>query len=72
MTSLWIQTQIDSISNEFWYIDYLEKKVIKSDKRPKYQSVRKWKGTIEDYLDSRDFNYIREDKHVIKIEEKES
>lgn len=67
MTSLWIQTQIDSVPNEFWYVDYIECKVIRRGKRPKYQSVRKWSGTIEDFLDSKNLKYKKENENLLKL-----
>ena len=68
MTNLWIQTQIGSIPNEFWYVDYIEHIVSKSNKRPKYQSVRKWNGTIESFLDGKNIKYVKKNENIIKFE----
>ncbi len=68
MTGIWIQTQIDSLANEFWYVDYIEQVVNKSNKRPKYQSVRKWSGTIESFLESKNIPHVKESESIIKFE----
>jgi len=68
MANLWIQTQIDAVANEFWYVDYIEHVVNKSNKRPKYQSIRKWSGTIENFLESKNMSYVKESENIIKFE----
>ena len=69
MTSLWVQTQTGSVTNEFWYMDYMEHIVHKSTKRPKYQSVTKWSGTIQSFLESKNMPYVTESKNIIHFEQ---
>jgi len=47
MTNLWLQTQIDSIPNEFWYVDYEKGIATKSNHKPQFESIRKWKKLMK-------------------------
>ena len=68
MTNLWIQTQISSIPNEFWYIDYEKGVATKSNQKPKFQSVRKWQGSIESFFDSKGVKATKEDENTVRFE----
>ncbi len=68
MTNLWIQTQIGSIPNEFWYIDYKKGIATKTDQKPQFESIRKWKGVIESFFDSKGIKAIKEDENCVRFE----
>ena len=68
MTNLWIQTQISSIPNEFWYVDYEKGVATKSNLKPKFQSIRKWQGSIESFFDSKGVKATKEDENTVRFE----
>jgi len=68
MTNLWIQTQISSIPNEFWYIDYEKGVATKSNQKPKFQSIRKWQGSIERFFNSKGVKAVKEDENTVRFE----
>jgi len=68
MTNLWIQTQISSIPNEFWHVDYEKGVATKSNQKPKFQSVRKWQGSIESFFDSKGVKVVKEDENTVRFE----
>jgi len=68
MTNLWIQTQISSIPNEFWYVDYEKGVATKSNQKPQFESIRKWQGSIESFFDSKGIKAVKEDQNTVRIE----
>ncbi len=68
MTNLWIQTQIGSIPNEFWYVDYKKGIATKTDQKPQFESIRKWQGTIENSFDSKGIKAVKEDENYVRFE----
>ncbi len=68
MTNLWIQTQISSIPNEFWYIDYEKGVATKSNQKPQFQSIRKWQGSIESFFNSKGVKATKEDENTVRFE----
>ena len=69
MTNLWIQTQIGSIPNEFWYIDYEKGIATKSNQKPQFESIRKWKDTIESFFESKGVKVVKEDENTVRLKE---
>jgi len=69
MTNLWIQTQISSIPNEFWYIDYEKGIATKSNQKPQFESIRKWKDTIESFFESKGVKVVKEDENTVRLKE---
>jgi len=67
MTNLWIQTQISSIPNEFWYIDYEKGIATKSNQKPQFESIRKWKDTIESFFESKGVKIVKEDENTVRL-----
>ncbi len=67
MTNLWIQTQISSIPNEFWYIDYEKGIATKSNQKPQFESIRKWKDTIESFFESKGVKVVKEDENTVRL-----
>ena len=68
MTNLWIQTQIGSIPNEFWYINYEKGIATKSNQKPQFESIRKWKDTIESFFESKGVKVVKEDENTVRLE----
>ncbi len=68
MTNLWIQTQISSITNEFWYIDYEKGIATKSNQKPQFESIRKWKDTIESFFESKGVKVVKENENTVRLE----
>ncbi len=68
MTNLWIQTQIGSIPNEFWYVDYKKGIATKTDQKPQFESIRKWQGAIESFFDSKGIKAVKEDENYVRFE----
>ncbi len=67
ITNLWIQVNIKSASNDFWYIDYENGVAKKSTVEPKNESIRKWNGTIANFLQQRGTKILEETKTIIKF-----
>ena len=68
MTNLWIQTQISSIPNEFWYIDYEKGIATKSNQKPQFESIRKWQDMIESFFESKGVKVVKEDENTVRLE----
>ena len=68
MTNLWIQTQISSIPNEFWYIDYEKGIATKSNQKPQFESIRKWKDTIESFFESKGVKVVKENENTVRLQ----
>ena len=68
MTNLWIQTQISSIPNEFWYIDYEKGIATKNNQKPQFESIRKWKDTIESFFENKGVKVVKEDENTVRLE----
>ena len=67
ITNLWIQVNIKSDSNDFWYIDYENGVAKKLTVKPKNESIRKWNGTIGNFLQQRGTKILEETKAIIKF-----
>ena len=67
ITNLWIQVNIESDSKDFWYIDYENGIATKSNEKPKHESIRKWKGTIANFLQQRGTKILEETNTLIKF-----
>ena len=68
MTNLWINTQIGSIPNEFWYVDYKKGLATKSNQKPQFESIRKIDFSIEQFLEERKFKITSKNEREIKFE----
>ncbi len=67
ITNLWIQVNIKYDSNNFWYIDYESGVAKKSTVKPKNESIRKWNGTIANFLQQRGTKILEETETIIKF-----
>jgi len=68
MTNLWLQTQIDSIPNEFWYVDYEKGIASKSNQKPRYVNVKKWNDSMENFLKNKGIKILEINENEIKFE----
>jgi len=68
MTNLWVQTNINSKSNGYWYIDYKKGIAKKTNQRPSFESIRKWNGTIQSFFDSKGVKIVKEDENTVRFE----
>jgi hypothetical protein len=71
MTNIWIQTQIDTIPNEFWFVDYEKGLATKSDQKPRFTSIRKWQGDIESFFVTKGIKVIKENENTLRFEKEE-
>ena len=71
MTNIWIQTQIDTIPNEFWYVDYEKGLATKSDQKPRFTSIRKWQGDIRSFFVTKGIKVIEENENTLRFEKEE-
>ncbi len=67
MTNLWLQTQIDSIPNEFWYVDYEKGIASKSNQKPRYVNVKKWNDSMENFLKNKEIKILEISNYEIKF-----
>jgi len=67
MSDIWIRINHASTSDEFWHIDYQNGVAIKSSERPKYESVKKWDGSLTEFLLQHDIKPIEENEKTIKF-----
>ncbi len=72
MTNIWVQTQIDTIPNEFWFVDYEKGLATKSDQKPRFTSIRKWQGDIRSFFVAKGIKVIEENKNTLRFEKEGS
>ena len=72
ITNLWIQVNIKSNSNDFWYIDYEKGLATRSFEKPKNESIKKWHGSVTEFFQKRGIEIIKEtnDEVTFKAETK--
>ncbi len=68
MTNLWINTQIGSIPNEFWYVDYQKGLATKSNQKPQFESIMKIDISIEQFLEERNFKVTSKNEIEVNFE----
>ncbi len=71
MTNIWIQTQIYTIPNEFWYVDYEKGIATKSNHKPQFESIRKWQGDIGSFFVAKGIKVIEENENTLRFEQEE-
>ncbi len=71
MTNIWIHTQIDTIPNEFWFVDYDKGLATKSDQKPRFTSIRKWQGDIGSFFVTKGIKVIEENENTLRFEKEE-
>jgi hypothetical protein len=69
---LWIRVNAQNSDNDFWHVDYENCIATHSDQRPKNESVRKWNGTILDFLQKRQMKIIEKSESIIKFKQESS
>ncbi len=58
--------------NDFWYVDYENCIATHSAQKPKNQSIRKWTGTIEEFLENHQMKIIAKNESEIKFKPQNS
>ncbi len=71
MTNIWIQTHIDTIPNEFWFVDYEKGSATKSNQKPRFTSIRKWQGDIASFFVTKGIKVIEENENTLRYEKEE-
>jgi len=66
---LWIRVNAQNSDNDFWYVDYENGIATHSDQRPKHESVRKWRGTILEFLQKRQMRITEKTESIIKFKQ---
>lgn len=68
MTNLWVQANTNSKSSEYWYIDYKNGTANRTSQRPRFENIRKWSGSIENFLSKKGIKSIKENEDAINFE----
>ena len=66
---MWIRVNTQNSDNDFWYIDYETGVATHADQKPKNESIRKWSGTISEFLQHRQLKIIEKSETVIKFKQ---
>jgi len=67
ITNLWVHVKINSSQNEFWYLDYENGIATRKSEKPTHESMRKWEGSLQDFLNQRGTEIIEESNESIKF-----
>ena len=67
MPNLWIKSNLDTESQQLWYIDYDTGIAIKKTSKENNESTRKWKGSIDEFLSNKGLKIIEENENEIKF-----
>jgi len=65
---MWIKTKADTDSVEYWYLDYEKSTASRSNQKPKYVNVKKWNGSMEDFLKNKEVKILEINENEIKFE----
>jgi len=65
---MWIKTKADTDRVEYWYLDYEKGTVSRSNQKPKYVNVKKWDGSIENFLKNKEVKILEINENEIKFE----
>jgi len=65
---MWIKTKSDTDSVEYWYLDYEKSTASRSNQKPKYVNVKKWNGSMEDFLKNKKVKILEITENEIKFE----
>jgi hypothetical protein len=64
---MWIHVKNNSFQNEFWYLDYENGIATLQSEKPTHESIRKWDGTIQEFLNQRGTEIIAESNETVKF-----
>lgn len=64
---LYVHSNVNSQSEEYWEIDFEQGFAKLCDSKPNDQNIRKWNGTISDFLTQRGSHILEETKNLIRF-----
>ena len=67
ITNLWIQVNMNTKSDNFWYLDYEKGFAKLYAEKPKHESIRKWPGTIDEFFTQRGTEIVEKKDDTIKF-----
>ena len=67
MTNLWIRLE-EKNPKELWFLNYGEGLAKRVNASPKGESIRKWKGTVLEFLKQKEIKIIDESEGEIKFQ----
>jgi len=65
---MWIKTRADTDSVEYWYLNYEKSAASKSNQKPRYVNVKKWNGSMADFLKNKGIKILEISDYEIKFE----
>jgi len=65
---MWIKTKAGTDRVEYWYLDYEKSTASMSNQKPKYVNVKKWNGSMEDFLKNKKVKILEITENEIKFE----
>jgi len=65
---MWIKPRADTNNVEHWYLNYEKGTASRSNQKPKYVNVKKWNGSIEDFLKNKGIKILEINENEIKFE----
>ncbi len=65
---MWIKTPADTDRVEYWYLYYEKSTASRSNQKPKYVNVKKWNGSMEDFLKNKEVKILEINENEIKFE----
>ena len=67
MTNLWLRLE-NKTPKEFWFLNYDEGIATLANQAPDGESIRKWNGTLSEFLQQKEINIISESQGKIKFQ----
>ncbi len=65
---MWIKTKAGTDRVEYWYLDYEKSTASRSNQKPKYVNVKKWNGSMEDFLKNKEAKILEINENEIQFE----
>lgn len=65
---MWLKIRADTDNAEYWHLDYERGRASKSNQKPRYVNVKKWNGSMEDFLKSKGIKILEISDYEIKFE----
>ena len=70
LTNIWVRANAKRSSDDFWHVDYDNGIAKRYDQRPQHESVRKWSGTILEFLEQREMKIEQQNNEIVKFTSK--
>jgi hypothetical protein len=64
---MWIHVKINSSQNELWNLDYENGIATRQAEKPAHESIRKWAGSLQEFLKQRGTEIIEESNETVKF-----